>query len=255
MPVKSKTVLKTALSLIIKPLHDSMSQNYPSYEGDWLIGLALCRRNYLICIIISSSLLYKTIFSIADIIAGTITNTASVRPVTCTFTNAQRADLTIGVNVIGFALGTEFDFGTQGGLTPPSFSLQPGETQTFSNLLPGQTYTVNKQSPSNWALDEVICSEPVCQTGSVIITPEPGQNITATFRFRGSMAGEAEPQNIPTLNHWGLGGLIGLFGLALTAGKVLIPSVRKLNLSGRYTDKFTVLSCFGIRAPEKLRNP
>ncbi|MCB1807911.1 MAG: hypothetical protein KDJ99_22975, partial [Candidatus Competibacteraceae bacterium] len=135
----------------------------------------------------------------------------------CTFINSQRAELNISVDVSGYALGTEFDFSTGGGLDPVSFSLQDGETQTFSNLVAGQTYTVNEQPPPNWVLDEVICSEPppVCEVGSVIVTPEPGQTVNATFRFRVGVSGSIEPQNIPSLNGWGLGGLIGFFGLAV----------------------------------------
>ena len=137
--------------------------------------------------------------------------------VICSFINSQRAELNISVDVSGYALGTEFDFSTGGGLDPVSFSLQDGETQTFSNLVAGQTYTVNEQPPPNWVLDEVICSEPppVCEVGSVIVTPEPGQTVNATFRFRVGVSGSIEPQNIPSLNGWGLGGLIGFFGLAV----------------------------------------
>ncbi len=133
--------------------------------------------------------------------------------VICTFSNSEPAQLNITTEVLDFDPGAAFDFSTQGGLTPPTFSLQNGETQTFPNLLSGQTYTVNDEPPAGWTLAEVICSHPapVCEVGSAIVTPEPGQDITATFRFRLNVSGES--QNIPTLNGWGLGGLIGLFGL------------------------------------------
>ncbi|MCB1807302.1 MAG: hypothetical protein KDJ99_19785, partial [Candidatus Competibacteraceae bacterium] len=97
-------------------------------------------------------------------------------------------------------------------------SLHDGETQSFSGLIPDQTYTVNEQVPANWVLEEILCSEPppVCETGSIIVTPEPGQSIDATFRFRLGLSGEpTSPQTIPALSLWGLGGLISLLGLVL----------------------------------------
>ena len=138
--------------------------------------------------------------------------------VSCTFTNQQFAQLSISVDLLDPVPGAGFDF-TTSGLIPASFTLQPGETQTFTDLVPNQTYTVNEQLPLNWELEEVICSEapPVCETGSVIVTPESGQSIDATFRIRlASRIGLAEAtRDIPTLSWWGLASLIGLFGLAL----------------------------------------
>ena len=137
----------------------------------------------------------------------------------CTIINtAQPAQLNINVDVLGPGFGTEFPFTTTGGLTPTSFSLQDGETQTFANLIPNQTYSVNEQVPTNWVLENILCSEPppVCETGSVIVTPEPGQTIDATFQFRlGLTGGSTSSQDIPALSLWGLAGLISLFGLAL----------------------------------------
>ena len=138
--------------------------------------------------------------------------------VICTFTNRQRAQLNIRVDGVGPDFNTTFGFTTSGGLSPSNFSLHDGETQSFSGLIPDQTYTVNEQVPANWVLEEILCSEPppVCETGSIIVTPEPGQSIDATFRFRLGLSGEpTSPQTIPALSLWGLGGLISLFGLVL----------------------------------------
>ncbi|MEZ5592479.1 MAG: right-handed parallel beta-helix repeat-containing protein [Gammaproteobacteria bacterium] len=149
-------------------------------------------------------------------IALTLNGTGSAT--TCTFTNRQRAQLNISVDVFGPDFNTTFGFTTSGGLSPSNFSLHGGETQSFSGLIPDQTYTVNEQVPANWVLEEILCSEPppVCETGSIIVTPEPGQSIDATFRFRPGLSGEpTSPQTIPALSLWGLGGLISLFGLVL----------------------------------------
>ena len=138
--------------------------------------------------------------------------------VICTFTNRQRAQLNIRVDGVGPDFNTTFGFTTSGGLSPSNFSLHDGETQSFSGLIPDQTYTVNEQVPANWVLEEILCSEPppVCETGSIIVTPEPGQSIDATFRFRLGLSGEpTSPQTIPALSLWGLGGLISLLGLVL----------------------------------------
>ena len=100
-------------------------------------------------------------------------------------------------------------------MTPTAFSLQHGQTQTFTNLIPGQSYTVNDQPPPpGWVLDKVLCSVPPpgCVAGSITLTPNAGQTVTGTFRFlRLGSAAEA----IPIFSVWGLGALIGLFGLML----------------------------------------
>ncbi|MEZ5581840.1 MAG: choice-of-anchor Q domain-containing protein [Candidatus Competibacteraceae bacterium] len=119
--------------------------------------------------------------------------------VICTFTNSQRAELNITVDVIGLNLGTAFDFTTVN-LDPTQFSLQAGEIQTFANLLPGQSYTVNERTPPGWVLEEVLCEEdppanpPACQTGSITVTPLAGQTVTGTFRFRFGTTGGGGPE-------------------------------------------------------------
>lgn len=133
--------------------------------------------------------------------------------VTCTFTNRQRATLVIGLDAPGSAPAT-FDFTTVG-LAPAAFALQEGQTQPFTGLIPGQSYVVDDQPPPpGWIFGEVICSAPppACVPGSVTVTPTPGQTVTATFRFLRLSSGA---ESIPLFAPWGLGALIGVFGLLL----------------------------------------
>jgi len=133
--------------------------------------------------------------------------------VTCTFNNeVKRALLKISIEALGLGPNTFFNFTTVN-LNPSQFMLGDGETQSFPNLIPGQSYTVKEQPPTGWILDSIVCSEapPICETGSITVTPEPGQTIDATFRFRFIL------HNIPVLNIWGLMGFISLLGFIVAA--------------------------------------
>ena len=46
-----------------------------------------------------------------------------------------------------------------------------------SILLKFRDYTVNEQLPAGWIVDSIECSKdlPVCEIGSITVTPEPGQ--------------------------------------------------------------------------------
>jgi len=173
---------------------------------------------------VGASVTYTAICNIDLTATGTLTNTANItsaatdpnpdnNSATDTDTLIQLATLTIQLDAPGSA-PTAFDFTTVG-LTPTAFSLQHGQTQTFTNLIPGQSYVVNDQPPPpGWALGEVLCSAPApqCVTSSITLTPTAGQTVTGTFRFlRLGNAAEA----IPVFSVWGLGALIGLFGLML----------------------------------------
>jgi uncharacterized repeat protein (TIGR01451 family) len=173
-----------------------------------------------------ASVTYTAICTIAPTATGALTNTATIsspfpdsnpanNSATDTDTLTQLATLTIQLDAPGSA-PTTFDFTTVG-LTPAAFSLQHGQTQTFTNLIPGQAYVVNDQPPPpGWVLDQVLCSAPApqCVTSSITLTPTEGQNVTGTFRFlRPTGAGGVEA--IPIFSLWGLGALIGLFGLVL----------------------------------------
>jgi uncharacterized repeat protein (TIGR01451 family) len=173
---------------------------------------------------VGASVTYTAICNIALTATGTLANTATIsssatdpnpanNSATDTDTLIQLATLTIQLDAPGSA-PTTFAFTTVG-LTPAAFSLQHGQTQTFTNLIPGQSYVVNDQPPPpGWVLDEVLCSAPApqCVISSITLTPTEGQSVTGTFRFlRLTDAAEA----IPIFSVWGLGALIGLFGLAL----------------------------------------
>lgn len=174
---------------------------------------------------VGGSTTYTASCTIAATATGTLSNTATVasgvadptpanNSATDSNTLIQLATLAIQLDAPGSA-PTAFNFTTVGGLTPTAFSLQHGQTQTFTNLIPGQSYTINDQPPPpGWVLDEVLCSalSPACVTGSITLTPTEGQTVTGTFRFL-RVAGGVE--SIPVFSVWGLGALIGLFGLAL----------------------------------------
>ena len=173
---------------------------------------------------VGASITYTAICNIDLTATGTLTNTATIasaatdlnpdnNSATDTDTLVQLATLTIQLDAPGSA-PTAFDFTTVG-LTPTAFSLQHGQAQTFTNLIPGQSYVVNDQPPPpGWVLGEVLCSAPApqCVTSSITLTPTAGQTVTGTFRFL--RLGNAE-EAIPVFSVWGLGALIGLFGLVL----------------------------------------
>ncbi|MDG4555768.1 MAG: DUF11 domain-containing protein, partial [Candidatus Contendobacter sp.] len=177
---------------------------------------------------VGASVTYTATCAIALTATGTLSNTATVaapggvtdptpgnNSATDSDTLTQLATLTIQLDAPG-STPTTFDFTTVGGLTPTAFSLQHGQTQTFTNLIPGQSYTVNDQPPPpGWVLDEVLCSAPApeCVISSITLTPTEGQTVTGTFRFLRATGGGVE--SIPVFSVWGLGALIGLFGLAL----------------------------------------
>ena len=173
------------------------------------------------------SVTYTASCAISGSATGSLVNTATVatgggitdptpgnNSATDSDTLTQLATLTIQLDAPGSA-PTTFDFTTVG-LTPAAFSLQHGQTQTFTNLIPGQAYVVNDQPPPpGWVLDEVLCSAPApqCVISSITLTPTEGQAVTGTFRFLRATGGGVE--NIPIFSVWGLGALIGLFGLML----------------------------------------
>jgi len=174
---------------------------------------------------VGASVTYTAICTIDLTATGTLDNTAAIssavtdpnpgnNSATDSDTLTQLATLTIQLDAPGSA-PTTFDFTTVG-LTPAAFSLQHGQTQTFTNLIPGQAYVVNDQPPPpGWVLDEVLCSAPApqCVISSITLTPTEGQAVTGTFRFLRATGGGVE--NIPIFSVWGLGALIGLFGLLL----------------------------------------
>jgi hypothetical protein len=78
----------------------------------------------------------------------------------------------------------DFDFTTDGGLSPPSFSLDDdsdgtlSDTRTFDDLAPGGHYSVTEAVPPGWSQDSATCDDesPVSD-----ITISPGEIVTCTF--------------------------------------------------------------------------
>jgi hypothetical protein len=111
--------------------------------------------------------------------------------VTCTFTNTQRANLTIRKAITVDSADTSafdntFDF-TSTTLPNASFSLAPTlaatpETAEFFNLVPG-TYDVAEDVSTalanGWALVNTFCSDGNSSVDAIML--EPGENVVCTF--------------------------------------------------------------------------
>ncbi len=126
---------------------------------------------------------------------GTRTVTLDVdvnEAVTCTFTNALPASITIEKDALGLRGAAtdpqDFSYTTTGsGLS--SFSLDDDadgtldSTETFDDLLPG-TYTVTETAASGWSLTGLVC-DPVeatsTATRTATITLTGGEDVTCTF--------------------------------------------------------------------------
>jgi hypothetical protein len=78
----------------------------------------------------------------------------------------------------------DFDFTSDGGLSPPSFSLDVdsdntlSDTRTFDDLPPGDHYSVTESVPAGWQQDSATCSDssPVSN-----IDISAGETVTCTF--------------------------------------------------------------------------
>jgi uncharacterized repeat protein (TIGR01451 family) len=108
--------------------------------------------------------------------------------VTCTFTNAAPASLTVVKNTLGGNGVFEFTSDVPG-LTP-TFQLDTGAVNTAQvtvDNIPiadpdnGASFTITENLPEGWQLVSASCDGQPSATGSVDVTLRPGQAVTCTF--------------------------------------------------------------------------
>jgi hypothetical protein len=117
--------------------------------------------------------------------------------VTCTFTNRERAKLTVPD-------GSAETFGFTTDLPDPddSFSLADEGVQTASNLVPG-AYQVDEDPKANWDLTQIGCTDPDDGTSTSLVNRrasidlDPGETVHCTFTNHERAKLIVEKQTVP----------------------------------------------------------
>lgn len=153
--------------------------------------------------------------------------------ITCTFTNEQRAQLTVVKDVQSGTNSKAFNFTTNAASDDLSndlaFSLIDDGTglnnsKQFSDLLPG-TYTVTEQSDSAWKLDDIVCSGTgvtmIRDGAKLMVTLAAGAVASCTFVNSFIPQVLAETFTLPTLADTGTDVIVTSFIAILTVATAL----------------------------------
>ena len=99
-----------------------------------------------------------------------------------TFTNTENASIRICKNTVPSLTGGNFDFSGDLG----TFFLADGQCTVPAEVTPGVEYSVTEAIEPGFILDDIDCSgvnwsEDAAVTGTVSITPQPGETVSCTF--------------------------------------------------------------------------